>query len=403
MEKGQFARYINEPYLLNAESKTVLESQVKEFPYCQSLQLLYTKNLHLLNSTRYNSQLKIAAAYSGDRRMLYELMKRTAPVQVKEEVVLEEKKIEEPVVLAKKTDPVIEEKKIAEEKKTEPVVEQKKAEVIKKDRTPEDILRDALAEIDARKKEIEAEKKAGNNTGDQEIVEEKKELEVEQKAKEELKAEEKEIEEIKLEEKGQAENILKLISETTDTPLNETFDEVEKLKEELGTLDELYTNKAIEASVELDIFKAEEELNKKIGSDLKKSIEEENTKKAEGKETVDLTKKHSFSDWLKLRNAGENSEKSSGSNEESSDLIEKFIQTEPKIGKIKTEFYNPVNMARQSVSDSGELVSETLARIYEQQGAYAKAIHAYEILSLRMPEKKSIFAARIEEIRKLIN
>ena len=45
------------------------------------------------------------------------------------------------------------------------------------------------------------------------------------------------------------------------------------------------------------------------------------------------------------------------------------------------------------------LVTETLARMYAEQGHVAKAIQAYEILKLRVPEKSPIFAARIEALR----
>jgi hypothetical protein len=37
--------------------------------------------------------------------------------------------------------------------------------------------------------------------------------------------------------------------------------------------------------------------------------------------------------------------------------------------------------------------------MYAEQGHIAKAIQAYEILKLRVPEKSMIFAARIEALR----
>ena len=45
------------------------------------------------------------------------------------------------------------------------------------------------------------------------------------------------------------------------------------------------------------------------------------------------------------------------------------------------------------------LFTETLAQIYYNQGAYKKAIRAYEKLCLIYPHKMSLFAALIQKIK----
>ena len=46
-------------------------------------------------------------------------------------------------------------------------------------------------------------------------------------------------------------------------------------------------------------------------------------------------------------------------------------------------------------------MTETLARIYVEQKNYDKAIQSYQILSLKYPEKSSLFAIQIESIKVL--
>jgi hypothetical protein len=83
------------------------------------------------------------------------------------------------------------------------------------------------------------------------------------------------------------------------------------------------------------------------------------------------------------------------------DLIDEFLSTNPRISpldKRDKDAVAPVVQSESSPLVTG-LVTETLARLYADQGHAAKAIQAYEILKLRVPEKSLIFAARIEALR----
>ena len=83
-------------------------------------------------------------------------------------------------------------------------------------------------------------------------------------------------------------------------------------------------------------------------------------------------------------------------------LIEKFSKDAPKIIYSPEVHDAEADYGMESSVEDQSIVSVSLANVYAEQGYYDRAIQMFEILKLHFPEKNSIFAARIEELKKMM-
>ena len=134
-----------------------------------------------------------------------------------------------------------------------------------------------------------------------------------------------------------------------------------------------------------------------------------------------VNEKHSFQEWLQLARTEPIDRTEEGPQEakqtqkavqpkgeakiidpekkKKAEIIDKFIETNPKISPIKQTAITPAVQFDINKEDNSYLMTETLARVYLEQKKYTKAIQAYEILILKYPEKITFFADRISDIK----
>jgi tetratricopeptide (TPR) repeat protein len=307
MNISSYNYLLNQPEEINETQTVALEKVLDEFPFFQSARALRLKGLYNQNSYKYNFALKVAAAHTTDRSVLFDFITSESFIAIQKKTY--EKKIQELLNIT--------------------VVD---SQIIEKEETP------ATTPLE--------------------------------------------------------QSILTSIKEanfTTEDMYNVTFEKLEIDKNvEQSILDSI--NEATPATIENETIEAEKNLA--IGKPIEFSKSET----------------HSFHQWLQIsriqpikrENPQENNSMEKDPIDEDkkkkAELIDKFIETSPKIPPIKpgVVFNHNLDLNKE---DNSYLMTETLAKVYLEQKKYQKAIQAYEILILKYPEKSSFFADRIKDIK----
>lgn len=207
-------------------------------------------------------------------------------------------------------------------------------------------------------------------------------------------------------EKRVLDTLVYIENQDKETELIHKIDQISKSKIEANKLER-----------EVALIEEEQVLTKEIPSEEIHQLEEN----LEVGKPLDFSEndKFSFTEWLKLTSTQpiqRETEEITSENiepgekiiveetvpvkQKNMDLIDRFIETNPKITPSKSAVVPSINLDRHE-EEEPFYMTETLARIYLEQKKYQKAIQAYEILILKYPEKSSLFANRISDIKKL--
>jgi tetratricopeptide (TPR) repeat protein len=311
MNVSSYNYLLNQPEDINDIQTVALEKVLDEFPYFQSSRALRLKGLYNQNSYKYNFALKVAAAHTTDRSVLFDFITSESFIAIQKKTY--EKKIEELLNITVVDSQIIE--------KEEPIIKTNPLE------------HSILNSI----------KEANTN-----VVQSKSLF----------------IDNIEID-KNVEQSILHSIKEATPIKTEEETTEAEK-KLEIGKPLDFSKSETHSFHQWLQISR--------IQPIIRENSLDNNSMAKEPESIIDESKK------------------------KKAELIDKFIETSPKIPPIKPGVVFTPNIDLNK-EDNSYLMTETLAKVYLEQKKYQKAIQAYEILILKYPEKSSFFADRIKDIK----
>jgi len=477
MNVTDYTYLMNKPDAITEKQADALGSVLNEFPYFQSARALRLKGLYSQNSFKYNYALKVTAAYTTDRSVLFDFITSEAFTAIQSEYydrklqdLLEIKVVDSEIISVQedkkitevKIDPIeqsilnsikeatsgnfkevteIEEKPILVIDESvvdneEPVISADPTVIDEEPVTPEEAkieLIDEQAILDSFKEVTAADLDEPLNSEEPkiEIITEEAILdsftEVETPTEESVETEEKETETIF------EEPVIIPAKEATRTFFEEVVDdEIPEVR--IDPIEEsIYISLQEATTVIFEEAKKEEETPVEAVKEEEKpeiikvpetvKIAEENLEIGKPLD-FSVSEKHSFQEWLQLARTEPIDRTVEGPKEEpkkqtaektaepvvqpaiideekkkKAEIINKFIETNPKISPIKQTAITPAVQFDINKEENSYLMTETLARVYLEQKKYTKAIQAYEILILKYPEKISFFADRISDIK----
>ena len=196
-----------------------------------------------------------------------------------------------------------------------------------------------------------------------------------------------------------------IVNEVPSSIKEEITHEIEELIQESENIEPVEEIPTVEIEEERPVLNVSFFSNDVVEVPTKTDIiTEETTLEKRDEETLEQSNIPNFvntwQSWLKIDRTEQPEEIAQPEKviEKKAEIIDKFIEENPKISQLKEE----VNfVVKEKTDDISHLMTETLAKLYLEQRLYTKAIKAYEILQNKYPERADDFKAKIQEIKDL--
>ncbi len=427
MRQEDIKIWLENPEAIDDKATMALENALRDFPYASVLHQLYLRGLENQRSYLATAQLKKASMWSANRQQLKEWLGEgepgDAPLASPEMKKVEHKplpvapKPPEPKREDKSEPPAQKASKPEEDsQRVEPSISQPIPPPSATDNTPPKKLGDDLSHLPPSVRAIvEKSRELDKKFGESESVAKETKPAVEPPRDEPV------VQEGEQQESREVEPVAEQPKEDIEVPVEEPTSEPEVDFSEMTMPPLADAAPAEEDAPEpeerdfprpiiLDELTAEEEDGESIQLDfatwlrMKQGIHEKPSVPVQASEPE--PEEEAEVDEIHFEVPAEGDHK----REEKMKLIDRFIEQQPKITPRKKEeeslssreeIRRNIDVSAMGSEVGDDFITETLAQVYKQQGYLDKAISAYEILSLKYPEKSSFFADQISEIRRV--
>jgi len=360
MINNRIIHLINTPEDIRALDIENLQKAIVDYPYVQSFRVLYLVALNKFGSKQYQSELALTAAYTTDKKILYQLLNPTHEKPEYNEL----KEVKNPETDKINLFNAIDNKNILQNEESD------------------------VMEISTREPELFLVPKIKVNIPEENILEENQVLERVENENILPNTEEKLNIEVENE-------IISSTDELTDwNPMDiqistsdELISKVVAQKEDIGVpkkVDEKIKNDDIENEV----------LPNKIETIFPIKIPSNDLELTQTNSNVSLFI-NTWTNWLHKEKPKNYTDSSI---EKKEAIISKFIENNPKISAVKE---NTDYIIKDKGENISHLMTETLAILYLEQKIYTKALDAFKILQDKYPDRSKDFKKKIKYIKDL--